>query len=94
MITEVLLRQEVILGIIDHFKRHTVQQYDSQSTVVGGVQGRVTGNQVSCEKVFEVAHKAETSEPSEDYLDNKLELEKLVNPELDLVGFYIAGKVA
>ena len=30
----------------------------------------------------------------EEYLSTKLELEKMVNPELDLVGLYIRSQVA
>lgn len=80
------------MGILDHFKRNSVQQLSDEETVVGAVQGRVLASGVSFEKVFEVAIKEDSGDVDEEFLGTKLELEKMVNPELDLVGFYITSK--
>ena len=97
MIAEVQVRQEVLLGILDHFKRNTVQKLFRVPTVVGGVQGRIVHGTVVFEKVFEVPPKINpateefVSLVDEDYLSLKLELEKQVNADIDLVGFYVCG---
>lgn len=97
MIGEVQVRQEVLLGILDHFKRNTVQKLFNYPIVLGGVQGRISQGTVVFEKVFEVPPKLDptsqaiVSPVDEDYLAHKLELEKQVNSDIDLVGFYVCG---
>jgi hypothetical protein len=93
MIAEVKVSQEVILGILDHFKRNFVQKLSHSNVVSGVIQGRVLSSAIQFEKAFEVPFKANSTEVDEDFLNTKLELEKMVNPELELVGFYITSVV-
>lgn len=93
MIAEVKVSQEVVLGIIDHFKRNLVQNLSHTQVVSGAIQGRVLSSAIQFEKVFEVPFKPGTTEVDEEFLTTKLELEKMVNPELELLGFYITGAV-
>lgn len=92
MNSEVQISHEVILGILDHFKRNSVQHLSNLEFVVGAVQGRVLATGVSFDKVFEVPFKEISSDIDEEFLATKLEMERMVNPELDLVGFYITSK--
>jgi JAB1/Mov34/MPN/PAD-1 ubiquitin protease len=97
MIGEVQVRQEVLLGMLDHFKRNMVQKLFDLPIVIGAVQGRIIQGTVVFEKVFEVPPKVDPDTQSvlhlvdEDYLGHKLELEKQVNSDIDLVGFYLCG---
>lgn len=93
MIGEIKVSQEIVLGIVDHYKRNKVQKLFDSEVVFGGIQGRVTSNTIHFDKCFEVPWKGDTNQVEEDFLTTKLELEKQVNPELDLVGFYITSKV-
>lgn len=93
MIAEVKVSQEVVLGIIDHFKRNNVQKLSHTNVVSGAIQGRVLPSSIQFEKVFEVPFRHNSFEVDEDFLNTKLELEKMVNPELELVGFYITSSV-
>jgi hypothetical protein len=93
MIAEVKVSQEVVLGIIDHFKRNLVQKLSHSHVVSGAIQGRVLPSAIQFEKVFEVPFKENSTDVDEEFLNTKLELEKMVNPELELVGFYITSSV-
>lgn len=93
MSADLQVSQEVVLGILDHFKRNKVQKLSHTDTVVGAIQGSVLQANIYFEKVFEVPFRPDSEDIDEEYLSSKLELEKMVNPELDLVGLYITSRV-
>lgn len=94
METEIVLMQELLVGIIDHFKRNKAQNEFNTEVVTGAVYGRTGSKATSFEKIANIAWN-EGSGPghqngvNEKYLFDKNELEKQVNGDLDLLGFYI-----
>ena len=91
MIQEVKIMQEFLISMIDHDKKNRVQKpFASQQFSVGGILGRVDGSSIKFEKNFQVAWSEEDNGlVNEKFLFEKNELEKQVNGDLDLLGFYL-----
>jgi JAB1/Mov34/MPN/PAD-1 ubiquitin protease len=80
--------------MIDHFKKNKAQNPFNTSIVTGGILGRADGKTTKFEKIFNVAWNegdltGHENGVNEKYLFDKNELEKQVNGDMDLLGFYI-----
>jgi hypothetical protein len=94
METEIVLMQELLVGIIDHYKRNKAQNEFNTEVVTGAIYGRIDSKLTKFEKIANIAWNegsriGHENGVNEKYLFDKNELEKQVNGDLDLLGFYV-----